>query len=89
MPKYINNSVNNLNIIKSSFLLRDSCFAAQSPNLDGQYGSLQGVYLAHRVVVCDGVTPNCFAYEGHSDTWAWNNIGSLHAVRTQVIIDTT
>ena len=69
MPKYVNNSVNRLNIIQSTFLLRDSCFAAQLPNMDGHFGSLQGAYLDHRVVVCDSVTPTCFAYESHSDTW--------------------
>lgn len=61
---------------------RLSCYAAATPYLDGVYGSLQGAYLHHTAYVCDGITANCYAYEGHHNSWGMT--GPLHAIRSQV-----
>jgi len=74
---------------------RESCLAAPLPGISGIYGGLQGAYFDHKVHVCSGATPNCYAYErdgshesheSHEHNWAWNPIGPLHTTRTQVSI---
>ena len=71
---------------------RESCLASPLPGISGIYGGLRGAYFDHKVHVCSGATPNCYAYErdgshesheSHEHNWAWNPIAPLHTTRTQ------